>query len=192
MGRLGWVRGGTITTILVVIVLMIGVGPAGATNFGSQGTPGSGGTTNGVFLTNNKVFFIAKIGLTGSTAFGVDSAASDFNGVTDFSASSATDSVCSDAAYDACVFDENFGNNGFAAWNACAGSATGSHPNMQCSLSWVRINLHYFVPLTQLACHELGHAVGLRHNSNTASCVNTASSSSTLSAHDEAHLTNEY
>jgi hypothetical protein len=122
----------------------------------------------------------------------VDSAASNYNSVTGFLASATTDSVCSDAAYDACVFDQNFGANGLAGWNACAGTTSGSHPNQVCSVTWVRINQHYFVPLTQLACHELGHSVGLRHTSSTSSCLNTGGSASTLSTHDRAHLTNEY
>lgn len=180
---------------LLIGVLLIGSSPAAASNFGSQGSAGTGGTTNGVFLTNNNVFFVAKLALTNKYASGVDHAMNDFDLVTDFFASSATDSVCSDSAYDVCVFDANYGDNGLNGWNACAGTTTGSHPNQVCSVSWSRINQYYDPPAIRIACHEIAHAAGLRHTSNDFSCVKRTADGGTaltLSSHDAAHLANEY
>jgi predicted Zn-dependent protease len=66
---------------------------------------------------------------------------------------------------------------------------------MQCSVDWVNINLTYSPPATRVACHELGHAMGLRHNLDTSSCVMSSADGGTsqyLSTHDKDHLTNNY
>lgn len=37
-------------------------------------------------------------------------------------------------------------------------------------------------------CHEIGHSVGLRHTSNTQSCLNVNNTSQVLSQHDKDHI----
>jgi hypothetical protein len=106
-----------------------------------------------------------------------------------------TTTYCSDPEHDLCVFDSDYGNNNLNGWNACAGSIIGQHPTQKCSVDWVRINLRYSPPAQRIACHEMGHAVGLRHTSDQASCLKTTQAggaSQVLTEHDKAHLNAQY
>lgn len=168
---------------------------ASATNFGSAGTPGTGGTANGVWLTNNNIWNVGRMSLTATYSTGVAQAVEEEYEDSDLNAAALNPATCDDAGYDVCVFDANYGDNGLNGWNACAGSTSGSHPNQQCSLAWVRINQFYSPPAKRIACHELGHSVGLRHTSTQASCLKRTAdggNSSTLTAHDIAHLNAAY
>ena len=185
------------SSILLVTVIMTFalVAPASA-NFGSSGTAGVGGTTNGVWLTNNNYFVVYKRSLSSTYAAGVDATINnDYNTVTGFTALTLTRSSCIDAYADTCVYDSYYGDNGLNGWNSCWGSTSGSHPNQQCSVTWVRINQTYSPPATRIACHEIAHSTGLRHTNNSASCVKRTADggrSSVLSSHDRSHLRNEY
>lgn len=92
--------------------------------------------------------------------------------------------------------DSNYGNNGVYGWNACyPGGTSGSHPNQTCSNDWVRLNTYAYAQRPSndaLACHELGHAVGLRHTTAT-SCLNTTLPGSTvLTDHYRTHINGHY
>lgn len=166
-----------------------------ASNFGSAGTAGTSGTTNGVWLTNNNFWNVGKMSLTATYSTGVDQAVEEEYEATDFTANPLTPATCDEAGYDVCVFDSNYGDNGLNGWDACAGATTGSHPNQQCGLAWVRINQFYSPPAKRIACHELAHSVGLRHTQEQASCVKRTAdggTSSDLSAHDMAHINANY
>jgi hypothetical protein len=115
----------------------------------------------------------------------------DYN-VTDLDAASIT-GFCTDASNDACVFDSTYGANGFAGWNACVGTTSGSHPTQTCSLDYVRLNQTYTWNVANLACHELGHSVGLRHSTESTSCMVTPLNGSTITTtHDRGHLNTQY
>lgn len=171
-----------------------------ASNFGSGGTPGTGGTTNGVWLTPNANWAVAEVNLTAGystqllNTLVADYAPTDLN----VNGPNAVTSCTGSSPWDLCVFDSNYGDNGLYGWNACAGSVAGSHPNQTCSLDWVRLNL--FPPLTNNlrrsnACHEVGHAVGLRHpaaGTNTTSCMVVEIINLSLSGHDRNHLNAQY
>lgn len=170
---------------------------AAASNFGSEGTAGASGTTNGVFLTANASWSVAKVSLTSTYSNGVSSALSQQYNPTDLNVSEYSPPGCggSYGSYDLCVFDANYGDNGLNGWNACAGSTSGSHPNMVCSMAYVRINTYYSPPAVRIACHEMGHSVGLRHTSEAASCMKRSAdggTSASLSAHDTGHLNGHY
>lgn len=181
--------------LAIGVVAAATIAPAGA-NFGSSGSSGTSGTTNGVWLTNNNNFVVGKRVLTSTYATGVNNTINnDYDNISGFTANAYTASSCSDASYDACVYDGNYQDNGFNGWNQCAGSTSGSHPNRQCSVTYVKINEYYSPPATRIACHELGHSVGLRHKNVTASCLMQTSeggTSSVLNYDDRDHLILEY
>lgn len=172
------------------------VGRVVGADFGSSGTAGTSGTTNGVWLTNNNFFAVGQRVLTSTYAGGVDDTIdNDYDNVNDFDATTYATSACTDSKFDACVYDWNYGDNGLNGWNACAGATIGSHPSQQCTVTWARINTYYSRPATRIACHELGHAGGLRHKMVTSSCLMKTSdggTSSVLNGNDEYHLTTEY
>jgi hypothetical protein len=166
-----------------------------ASNFGSQGTPGTGGLTNGVWLTLDTTWSVTRVQLTTTYYNGVTSAIQTQCSPTELFVLLYTTTYCFDADHDLCLYDSNYGNNGVNGWNACAGSVIGQHPNQKCSVDWVRINLYYSPPAQRIACHEMGHAVGLRHTSDQASCMKQTSEGGTsqvLTQHDKDHLNGQY
>ena len=163
-----------------------------ATNFGSQGTAGSGGTTNGVWLTPDVTWTVARVSLENAYFDAVTSAVQNQYGPTDLSAFLYTATFCSDASHDECVFDSDYGDNGLNGWNACAGSVIGQHPTQECSMDYGRINLHYSPPAGHIACHEIGHSVGLRHSTESGSCLVSGGPSAVLTTHDKGHLNANY
>ncbi len=94
-----------------------------------------------------------------------------------------------------CVWDWDYGDNGLNGWNACVGTTNGAHPNQKCTQQWVKINLFYNPPPQRIACHEMGHSVGLRHSDDQASCMKSTAAggnSNVLTAHDKSHLNLQY
>jgi hypothetical protein len=114
---------------------------------------------------------------------------------TDLEAYSNPESSCVDLGWDVCVYDDNYGDNGLDGWNACTtGTDSGSHPDMVCSLDVARINTFYSPPPFEVACHELGHTVGLRHTTSTTSCMQSPLSvnDTTYNSHDVGHINSNY
>ncbi|WP_444663312.1 M57 family metalloprotease [Cellulomonas sp. CW35] len=178
-------------------VLMVMSPQASASNFGSEGSVGAAGTTNGVFLTRDRAWSVAKIDLTATYSNGVSAAVKNQYNPTDLTVTVYTPPGCggSYGSYDLCVFDAEYGDNGLAAWNACAGTTSGRHPTMVCSTQYVRINRYYSPPANRIACHEMGHSIGLRHSSEASSCLKSAAeggTSQTLTSHDKAHINGTY
>lgn len=71
------------------------------------------------------------------------------------------------ADYDVRVVDGTYDNNQLA-WVNCPSGATegGSNPNRWCYGQKLTVNLAFDLPTAgrrYVACHELGHTVGLRH-----------------------------
>lgn len=169
---------------------------ASASNFGSAGSVGTTGTTNGVFLLPNSTMTVKRVNLTSQNSGSVYTRVSLVYNNTDLIATTGPNSESCSPTERVCVFDANYGNNGLYGWNACRSGASGSHPNMRCSHQWVRLNTAYTPPSAQrLACHELGHTVGIRHTSSTDTCMTTdlnASTSLQLNAHDRAHINANY
>lgn len=168
-----------------------------AGNFGSDpdSVPGVSGTQNGVWLTNNANWIVGRRALTTKYFNGVTNAVLDEYRPTDLDPTLLSPDSCPDSTYDVCVFDSDYGNNGLNGWNQCAGDEIGNHPNQVCTLAFDKINLRYDPPAKRIACHEMGHGVGLRHTQNDASCMKRTQDGGTsnqLTDHDAAHLDGEY
>lgn len=96
--------------------------------------------------------------------------------------------------------DADYGAIGYTSWVKCVVSdgVGGSHPNRRCNHQEIRFNgnssvSQYFDTYSErrtLACHEIGHSVGLRHGSVNASCMDN--SSTLTSVHDDAHVDAKY
>lgn len=185
---------GTRLTVLVAITLttiVLNV-PALATNQGSSGSAGVNGTTAGVWWTPNADWRVAKASL-GTFFTPVTSALLDEYHPTDLTVTQYSTTSCTQ---ETCVMDSNYGNNGAYGWNACyPGATSGSHPNQTCSNDWVRLNEYPYAQrptADALACHELGHAVGLQHTSDS-SCLSTALPGFTvLTSHDRGNINARY
>jgi hypothetical protein len=193
------------TILAVVGLVIIGLvpllaSPASADNFGSSGKPGTGNNSkgeplNGVWFTKDFRWSVARMKLTATYSAGVEQAVEEEFNRSDLDGFVHNPIQCTEMPQtpsDVCVFDDDYGGNGLWGWNACAGTTSGSHPNQRCSLAWVRINLRYSPAAKAIACHELGHSVGLRHTSDQASCMKDPPTSSRLTSHDIAHLNSTY
>ena len=192
--------------LVALSLLLAACVPALLGNFGSSGSPGVVGTTNGVWLTNNDYFNVVQRYLQPATASSTNWAVLSYNSIPGWTGNTwASSSACSEAGHDTCVYDATYGNNNLLGWNQCAGSTSGSHPDQECGMQYSKINLTYSSASTgdyirgsdtvYNLCHEIGHSVGLRHTSNQASCLKTAANggaSSYMSSHDTDHLQNEY
>ncbi len=168
--------------------------PAFASNFGSAGSSGITGTTNGVWLTTNASFVVGRISLTATYSAAVTTVMNNQFNPTDLNVSIASPSYC-DSSIDTCIFDSNYGDNGLNGWNACDGPTSGSHPTMRCGTQWVRINEYYSPPANRIVCHEVAHSVGLRHTQEQSSCVKSTAdggNSASLSTHDRGHINATY
>ena len=169
---------------------------ASATNFGSVGTVGTGGTTNGVWLTDGSTWTVARMSLTATNNTEVRQRRGQRLQPNRHQRVHARARVLHRGELRPLRLRRAhlYGNNGLRGWNACAGTAVFAHPNQQCWLQWVRFNDIYTSPAANaLACHELGHSLGLRHSTDTASCMFTPGPTSTvLTNHDRAHLNAAY
>lgn len=168
--------------------------PAWASNWGSAGQVGTGGATNGVFLQpSSNMHFCGRMPTGWATQARI--AQQEFNATSvNMSTSFGPDVACGTGNQ---VYVLDFGDNGLRGWNACfEGHQSGSHPNMTCDRQWVRVNTNYVTsPEIRIFCHELGHALGLRHTMAADSCMRTTASGGTHAApnaHDREHLNDHY
>lgn len=105
--------------------------------------------------------------------------------------------------YEVWATTTNAPSTGLVGWVECqVGSVTlGAHPNQRCGFQNLYINSALIDTstgdpnyLAAIACHEMGHTVGLRHTTNTSSCLRNppVAFSWLLTSHDRSHLVGYY
>jgi hypothetical protein len=186
---------------------------AHADNWGS--TVCEGDPRNCVSLANNNVHSVYLDGSFGNVATydipGLDDAVrwSLANVYTPTDMSAYVDQA--DPYPDVRMADYDWGElNGIVAWVQCPATHTGTGGNRAAGTGWcrgqhLRFNAYYYWSWTdvydtatqrrQIACHETGHTVGLRHRSTLSSCMHTfagAGAAATLDAHDQGHINGHY
>lgn len=132
---------------------------------------GSGG---GIYWTNNTNWTTSACYLHSDTILSLNSAMATYRG-TDLNGNHT--SSCS-YSKDLRVHDYNYGDTGWLGIAECVGSTYGSDPNAVCNSHRVRINERNITPYNATVarsvynlCHEVGHAVGLRHWNNNGTCL---------------------
>lgn len=165
--------------------------PVAATNFGSTSCGGT--PTNCVSVGHNVYFKVYAVNLLVGTYNATVNSVNDDYDPTDLQASMSSDPNNTDVF----VHDDYYGY-AVAGWAVCPSGASqgGSHPDRWCIGQDVYYNLNATSYIedagsrAHLACHELGHTVGLRHSSDSGSCmtVNTPNGSTVLASEDEVHI----
>ncbi len=186
---------GLMSVALLAAALTIPV-VAHSANVGSLGSAGNilNHQINGVWFVPTSGWDVGRRDLTTTYSNGVAATISNSFGPTRLNVGLFSPTSCG-STYEVCVFDINYGNNGVLGWNQCVGTVVGADPLQTCSQQWVRINLDESPPAQRIACHELAHAVGLRHTAEQASCVKATingGNSSFLSGHDIEHINIRY
>jgi hypothetical protein len=99
-----------------------------------------------------------------------------------------------DANTDVVAVDVAYGTDAAHFWWGlwtCDTLVSGS--STQCNKGTLRFNLSWGTPNTVIACHEVGHSVGLDHSTETASCMyQPTGSSDDYSTHDRSHINGYY
>lgn len=184
------------------LVLLTVAAPAAASNFGSNwpagGTPANPCDTTmfSQCVADNGTHTVYDFGLATAWRTAVNNAiVVQYDPVTDVTASWTTSSSNPDVY----ARDGTYGVNGFWGWGHCSGSATygGSNPDRWCKFQWMTFNDSYAQNVTQkdsIACHELGHTLGLRHSwESSGSCmIRNQRTTWVISAHDRGKLNEQY
>jgi hypothetical protein len=202
--------GAVIATSITVVVLGLVLGPplAGATNW--VGTTAATGCAS-VNRQDNRDYTFTRSSLTARMASAVAFVNNNLIGPTDvtvkpeqFTATSETDVVVFDADYSTtCGYDWHPDSSGDPDTDAIAGLMTcETLSGSRCQQAYVRFDTSLTNAMDDafartLACHELGHTLGLGHRENPATdkgCMPSLlpANQPNYSAHDRAHIQDNY
>jgi predicted Zn-dependent protease len=162
----------------LLIAIGVPVGAVDGTNFGSNTTSGGTSghpcdtTTASQCVANNAYHSVYDFNLGSAWTTAVADAIGKYNAM-------APIQVVWDGDSDADVLaiEGSYGLNGLWGWTYCSSTAAegGVDPDAWCRPQWMSLNLSYSQTASEkraIACHELGHTLGLRHsNESTGSCM---------------------
>lgn len=171
-------------------------------NFGSL--PCAGSPRSCVSLADNALHTWYWEGKFGNQIPGIDDSMQitmdDLERRTDLTTSKAPGS----ATLDVLVTDYDYGMTGILGWTECLPSSatTGTHPALRCDRQKVRLNGSYpeYFETSRarrsLTCHEVGHTIGLRHTTDSESCMRSPFDpddfDTLTSSHDNAEINAHY
>ncbi len=188
-----------------------------ATNFGAEGDCGyltgnsaASPITMCVSRANN-IYHAVRLDVVGNQWAGMDIAVKETLS-TDYNPLDLVAYVDQNDPYpDVIVYDYDYGHNGFAAWVDCPANNTGiggSGATRWCRGQILRLNGSYEALWVNaawaregLACHEIGHTVGLRHADSGSGCLTHPAPLNTsylayqnpyLRDHDKGHVNANY
>lgn len=179
-------------SLLTAIAVTAPAAPAYATNFGSEGN------RNSIVSVGNDDIFAVYISVTVDATFEVkirNKMADTYDSLAHIAMFETTDINLNDVE----IYQGTY-NFGYIALTDCptSSSLTGAHPNATCFPARIRYNNVYDHEFDTdperwaLACHEIGHTVGLRHGPDHGATCMSGDTDSALTAVERGHLNNHY
>jgi Matrixin len=194
--------------LIFVTAVLINPAPARASNFGSICD-----ASGCVSVANNVQHAVRESGLLLNDIPGLRAAVTDRVRTVYDPLDLVAYVTTTDPLPDVWAHDDNYGPsaNDVVAWVDCDGTNTGTggtHPNRWCRGQIMRFNSYYYhfssrvydddAQRQNVACHELGHTVGLRHHETVpavGSCMYRivgVNQTTILNPHDRAHINAYY
>lgn len=188
--------------VSVLMILWISVAPTNASNFGSNVASGGDppppcdATPQSQCVADNGSHYVYDFNLgsawRAAIAYAINSVYNPHPDVVVVWTTTITGA-------DVYAYQANYGINGLWGWTECASSATygGTDPDRWCRPQWLDLNNSYTHTSSQkeaIACHEMGHTLGLQHsNESSGSCmIKNQRSIRVISSHDSSMLSGQY
>lgn len=190
----------------VAAIALVGATSAWAVNKGSNTASGGSGahacdsTPSSQCIADDADHWLADSGLSSTWKTAVASAVTAWNG--DATVSVRWRTTQDFSLVDVMAVDAPYGLNGLWGWGQCEKAINGvvyggSDPKRWCKRSDMDLNSSYSHNATgklSIACHEVGHTLGLRHsNESSGSCMKRDQETiTTISTHDHTMLDQLY
>lgn len=180
-----------------LVYLVAAAEPASGTSWGSSNCGTNPATSYCIHNNDTHTYFF-----TASVSTAMRKATNDAAEVT-FEPTQLNISIDPDTDADVIIKMFDYGDSGYAGATLCpiGSSKYGSNPRVVCRPQELRYNtdssvaylFDHYLERQYIACHEMGHTVGLRHSGQSDSCMQeTPAVYELLSLHDQMHIDNAY